>query len=473
MGGLPARASAQKLRLWSAPVVALTASASALGCLVTVTDLALQWPQLRLLSPDVAGWAALAVVVAAGVAALCVAGAGTVGAAPPLALGAVSGVLGATLSRDLASNAQLVLGLLTLAVAVGALVAAGVCMVEELPGRWSGAALVAWVVPLAGGWGVLGWLTLRGRSADRVTVSLPAPLWTVTIAAAVLGLWGLLTEILGPAWPRHRDAQALRWAGWEGCWALLATLVVGVGSIAMLVGFQPDHAAAWVRPIVLLATATGVVGLAVCGWLVPEASSRAAYVAVVVALLGGPACLELLLLVSSQGSGGLSVWVAAILAVAGAAGCWVGWSRPGPGAPWCLLLMALGAAVGWVMPSSPAAMLAGAGPLALGMAGACSAGLRMSGETSMGLRLVSTAGLVALLFGLAVAFPLTWALGAELTDQAAQIRAGGRILLGMTFALAVLAAAAAVVLRPVTRSHDTGADAEPAYPSASPAGRRP
>ncbi|MDP9319106.1 MAG: hypothetical protein M3O94_08575, partial [Actinomycetota bacterium] len=56
------------------------------------------------------------------------------------------------------------------------------------------------------------------------------------------------------------------------------------------------------------------------------------------------------------------------------------------------------------------------------------------------------AGLGALLLGMISAAPIAWALGAEMTGPDQDARPGGRVLLGLTFALAVLAAAACAVL---------------------------
>jgi len=439
----PGPGRGEQIRSGSAPLVALTGSSLALCCLVTVPDLALGWPALGLLSRDLAGWAGLGVVVAVVVAAFCLAVSSRIGAGLPLALGAVAAVVGLALSRDITSGAQLVLAMQCLAVAVGALFVSGLCMVDELAARWSRAAFVAWSAPFAGGWGLLGWLTLRARSIDRTAVGLHPPSWTLALAAATLVLWAVLTQLIDP--PRRERPAA---AGWESCWAALGTLVVGASSLVMLVAFQPAHTAYWVRPVVLLATVVGLVGLGLCGWLVPDPAVRSAYVGVVVALLCGPTCLHLLLLVSSRSSAPLSWLVAAALAAAGLLGCWIGWRWAQRAVGFGLLLLALGTAAGWVMPAAQGSMLAAAAPTALGVACAAAAGWRLAARSPMGLRYVSMAGLAALLFGLVAALPITWALGAELTARVADARAGGRVLLGLTFALAVLGAAVVSVLPP-------------------------
>ncbi|MGI8701876.1 MAG: hypothetical protein ACR2JU_11830, partial [Nocardioidaceae bacterium] len=127
--------------------------------------------------------------------------------------------------------------------------------------------------------------------------------------------------------------------------AALGTLVVAAGSIGMLVAFSPGSTADLVRPVVLLGTAAGLGALAGCGSLLPDAA-RAPYLALVVALLCGPPCLHVLMLVAAQASGTLPGPVTAALTAAGLGGSWVGWRWAERAAPWGLLLMAAGAAAG-------------------------------------------------------------------------------------------------------------------------------
>jgi hypothetical protein len=116
--------------------------------------------------------------------------------------------------------------------------------------------------------------------------------------------------------------------------------------------------------------------------------------------------------------------------------------------------MALAAAAGWAMPSSQWLMTAAAAPFAAGLAASVAGGLRLAAANRMGLRYVATAGLTGLLFGLLSAGPLTWSLGAGVTGPFPAARDGGRVLLGLTFAVLVLVSGGASVLTRQTLTSD-------------------
>ncbi len=448
MRRLTAADQAERLRRLTAPGVALLAAAMALCCLVSLADINAGWERLAAGDRRPAGWVGAAVVVAVAVAAGLLLSCNRLGPGPPLALGAAAATFGLVLSQDINADTQLVIALLTLATAVGALFMAGLCMVEDLPPASARATFAGWAVPLAAGWAPLAWFALVDRGSGQTRLGVHPPWWAVAVVVAVLLLWAVLTMALDePARPGPSIV------GWENAWAALGILVVGISCLTMLVGFQSDPAPSWVRPVLLLTTAVGLSCLIGCDWLVPQPAARPAYLAVVVALLVGPGCLQVLLLVSRKATGPVSIWVLVLLATAGALGCWWGWHRPGPGAMGGLLVMALAAAGGWVMPANEWAMCAAAGPLAIGVAAACVGGLRLAGSR-MGTRYVAIGGLVALLFGLLSAAPLAWSLGAEVTDGTESARAGGRILLGLAFSVAVLAAAGVSVL--LSRAREAG-----------------
>ena len=440
MPGLPAGDRAERLSRPLSPFIALLTATLALCCLVTLPATVAGGPALLTIDPRLAGWAGMAVLLAVLTALASLVGCSRFGSAPPLALGATAAVLGLALAHGVTGDVQLVLALLALGVAVGALFGSGLCMVEELSPRWAQAVFVAWAGTLAGGWGLLGWVALRRRATGVAQLGVHPPGWIIVAGAALLLCWAVLTLVVEP---RRLPGPPL--AGWENAWAVYLVLVVAVASTAMLLGFQPDHRDAWVRPVILLAIAAALGGLIAGGFLVPLPSARPAYVAVTVALLAGPGCLHVMLLVSSESSGPLGIWVAVLLAVAGLLGCWWGWRFAPAAASGGLLVMAVAAAAGWWLPGRQWAMCAAAAPFAVGLAAATMGGLRTAAATRMGLRYVSMAGLAALLFGLLAAAPLTWALGAELTDHVSAARAGGRVLLGLTFALAVLGTAVASV----------------------------
>jgi hypothetical protein len=91
----------------------------------------------------------------------------------------------------------------------------------------------------------------------------------------------------------------------------------------------------------------------------------------------------------------------------------------------------------------------------------------------MGVRYLTGSGLAALVTGLVSAFPLTWAVGAELTGRQPADRAGARVLLGLAFALFVMTSAAVSVLH--RRAGGAGVpDARPVtHRRAGAAGRHP
>lgn len=432
---------AETIRGLAAPVVAFVASSLLLCCLVTVPDLAAGWDGLESVDPRLPGWAGLALIVALAVAVASVATCGRLGSGPPLALGAATAVLGLALTRDVTSSAQLVLGLLVQAIAIGALFASGLCMIEELRPRLARAACLGWLLPWTGGWALLGWFALRDRAPHQTRLGVHPPVWVMAVAGGVLMVWAILTLLLEPHRPTGPSG-----AGFENAWAALAVLVVASGTLVMLVGFQPDSAVFWVRPVVLLGNGLVLCGFALCGWLVPGSANRASYAAVVAASFVGPSCLHALILVSSTGSGPVTGWLAVVFAVSGAVGVFAGWRWPRVFLAGGLVIVVLTTAGGWVMPSNAWAMCAAVAPFGLGVAAACAAGLRLSAARRMSLRLVSFAGLVAMLLGLLLAAPLTWALGADLTAGTDGARAGGRVLLGLSFALVVVAAAVVSVL---------------------------
>lgn len=452
---------AESIRGLLAPGIALLASSLLLCCLVTVPDLAAGHGGLAAVDPRLPGWAGLAFVVALAVAAVSVATCGRLGSGPPMALGAAGGVLGLALTRDVTSSAQLVFGLLVQATAVGALFGSGIAMIEELRPRVARATWLAWLMPWTGGWALLGWFALRDRVPHQSRLGVHPPGWLMAVAGGLLMAWAVLTLLLEP----HRPVGPAT-AGWENTWAALAVLVVASGTLVMLVGFQPDPTVFWVRPVALLGTGLAVCGFVACGWLVPDAGTRAAYAAVVAVTFVGPSCLHALLLASSEASGPLTAWLAVVFAVAGMAGVVAGWRWARVFVVGGPVISAAAAVGGWAMPANAWVMCAAAAPLAFGVATTGAAGLRLSAVSRMSLRLVSLAGLAAMLLGLLLAAPLTWALGAALTEQTAGARAGGRVLLGLAFALLVVVAAVIAMVQ------DQGArDAVPAEPP-GPAGAR-
>jgi hypothetical protein len=440
-------ALAERTRAVGSPVIALLASSLLLCCLVSLPDVAIGWPALSTANARLPGWAGLALIVAVSTAALCLVTCTRLGSAAPLALGTTSALLGLALSGDVASGAQAVLVLVLLALGVGALFVSGLCLLEEVSPRLAQVVVIGWVLPWAGGWGALGWLAVHGRPSDETRLGLHPPALILVAGSGVLLLWAVVTLALEPRRELSRDR-----AGWETAWAMLLVLVVAAGSLVMLVGFQPELSPSWGRPVVLLVTLVVAVGLLLCGTAMPDLATRPAYVPVVASSAVGPVCIQVLVLVSAEASGSLSEWVLVVLAASGAVGVGVGWRWARGALVAGPALMAAACAGGWVMPTNQWLMVASAAPLCLGLAAAVGSGIRLSVSSRMLLRFVAVAGLSGLLLGQLSAAPLGWALGAELTGTS-DARAGGRVLLGLTFALTVLVAATCAVLstRPAAR----------------------
>lgn len=444
---------AERAREILAPAVSLLSSSLLLCCLVTLPDVVSGWRELSGLDDRLAGWSGVALVVAMATAGISLALCTRIGPGPPLALGVIAGVLGLALSREVGSGGQAVVAVVTLALAVGPLFAGGLCLAEGLAPAPARLALLGWLLPLVGGWGPVGWLALHGRSDDRTRIGLHPPGWALALITAVLLLGAVLTLLLEP----RRRPDPWR-AGWENTWAALAMVVIGAASIVMLVGFQSELTSTWARPVVLLGVAVVLAGLAACGWVLPLATARPAYTAVVVAFLVGPGCVHALLLVPARSSGSLSGWLLPILAMAGLIGAWVGWRTASDGATAGLVVMALAVAGGWVMPANQWVACAAAAPLCAGVAATGAGGLRTAAATRTGLRYVSLSGLGALLLGLICAAPIAWAFGVGMTGgEQADLRPGGRVLLGLSFAITVLAAAVVSVLPSQRRTHDVRA----------------
>jgi hypothetical protein len=424
----------------AAPLVALLSSTFLMCCLVSLPDVVIEWPALETANAGSAGWGGLAVLLALGVAGVSVLLSTRLGSGPALAVGATAGVLGLALARDITSGRQIVLVLVLLGIAVGGLFAAGVCLLTEVPARLSSATLITWVLPWLGGEGVVGWLALHGRSAAETRLGLHPPLPVLTVGALLLLAWAVVTLMHEP--PRFAVPVGREW---ENAWGALAVVVVAVGCIVMLLGFQATLAPSWGRPVILLTAALGAAGLVAAVCVAPDVDVRPAYLALLAAVVTGPACVQALLMVPVAAGETLSTWLVVVLGLGGVLGVVVGWRWPSAAAVVGLVAMTGGAAGGWVMPANPWVMLAAAAPLCLGIAAAATGGLRLASVSRMPLRFASLTAFAGLLLGLVAAASIPWALGAPLTD-AHDLRSGGRVLLGLTFALTVVTAGVCAAL---------------------------
>ena len=100
------------------------------------------------------------------------------------------------------------------------------------------------------------------------------------------------------------------------------------------------------------------------------------------------------------------------------------------------------------MPDTQGWMAAGALPLCLAMGAVFGAGVRAPRPTALGWRFGAMAVISVVLLGTVVGIALGWALGGDIPADTDSARDAGRVFLGVTFALAVMSAAAVSVLRP-------------------------
>nr|MDQ3308331.1 hypothetical protein [Actinomycetota bacterium] len=113
-----------------------------------------------------------------------------------------------------------------------------------------------------------------------------------------------------------------------------------------------------------------------------------------------------------------------------------------------------GAAAGsWVMADGPWVMFASAAPLTLGAGAAIAAGIRLSSSGAMELRYAAMTVVGVIMIGVSISIPLGWSLGGAVASNADDARAAGRVLFGLTFAAAVLAAGYTATLGPRVGVH--------------------
>jgi len=443
-------------RLWVAPPVALLASSPPLVCLTTVPDVVTDLEPLSAANERFVGWAGVGLIVALAVAAVGVLTAPRVGPGPALSLGAAAAVFGLALGSDIVDDLQAGLAFCLLGLAVGGLVSGAACMSLELDGRWRSASLIAWVVPLAAGWPMVTWVALHDAEIETGRIALHPSVWVLAPVSAVLVLWSVLSMLIEPV--RVRRASE---AAWESAWSSLLTVCGVTALLIMVLGFDPEISAAWLRPLVVVVTAALVVALVGVVTTIPTANARMGYVCVAVTGLCLPTCLQLAVVVSDAGQARVGWPVPALLALMGVVGVSVGWVLADRVVCPAFIVVAGAAAGSWVMADGPWVMFASAAPLTLGAGAAIAAGIRLSSSGAMELRYAAMTVVGVIMIGVAISIPLGWSLGGAVASNVDDARAAGRVLVGLTFAAAVLAAGYTATLRP----RPVGADGREYRPS--------
>ena len=404
--------------------------------MVSLVDVVTQIDRLTAVEGRVVGWAGVGGLTTITVALLALLTAPRFGAGPSLALGAPAAVFGLAIGGPVIDDTQLTLALVMLGLGAAGLLGGAACMPAELPARWRNLTLAAYAAPLVAGAPVLNWLALHVSAGEDLRLTPHPPVWPLALVSVLIVSWSALTLLLEPARSRAAPGHS-----WDGGWtALVVTAVVSVVAV-MLLGFEPDIRLLWLRPLVVVGCGLAVVGFALTGLTVPTPSARVGYTAAAAVALCWPPCVGLLLVTADAGATRVSALAVAVIAIAALVGGVLGWWGPRAGVVMGLLAVAGAAAGAWVMPGRPWLMVAAAAPMAAGAGAALLGGLSWASEDPTGVRFVPAATISALVVGSLVAAPLSWALGGNVPDVEAEARAAGRVVLGLTFALAVLAAA--------------------------------
>jgi len=426
----------------------LLSTSLALLCLVNLADIVTQVDGLAVVNERLVGWAGVGGMASIAVAILALLAAPRLGVGLPLATGAAAAVFGLALGRSVIDDTQLALTLVILGLGAGGLLGGAAGMTVELPQRWRGATLTAYGLPLVAGPPVLSWVALHIPAGEDPRLALHPPVWPLAVASAVVVSWSALTLLLEPA--KERSSPRL---AWDSSWTSLVVAASVPLVAVMLLGFAPDIRLLWLRPLIVVGSALTLVGLALSCLAVPTAPARVGYVAAGVVALCWPVCIGLLLVTADAGASQVFPLGFTIIAVAAGCGAALGSWRPAAGVVAGLMVVAAAAAGAWVMPGEPWLMVAVAGPMAAGAGASLVGGLRCASGDLTGQRLVSAATTSTLVLGSLIAVPLSWALGGSVPDTEEAARAAGRVFLGLTFALAVLAAAySSILLRQVRGS---------------------
>lgn len=447
-----------RFRDGAAPLVALCACGLALTCLPGVGVLTAQLPRLSQVDSRYVGWVGLGMVVVVAAAAAVLVSVDRVGTGPALAVGAAAAAFGLGLAGDVSGQGRLVAALLVCALAVGALLAAGLCVALEVGGPWRAAAVTCWLAPLAMWWPLRSWwVSGAGTPMDELRVSLHVPVAAVAAAVAVLALWAVVTLLTGPPFPPGQWSRGRRRAHLD-----VGAVLAGCGAAVAVLGCLPMLGARWLHPLVLVAAAAAVFGLGVTAHHLGR--WRGPAVVVLTVAVSGPSAIRLALSAAPDRLPAWALGVLLALAVGGVVvGRWLGRRGllPAVMLP-AVLLLAVGAAASWVLPGAAWQVLAAAAPLvfacAVLLAGCIGTAIAASGD-SVPVRSLSWLVIGGVVVGLCGAVAVCWALtGALPVDTPGA--AAARTWLGLTFAGAVAASAYVYVC---------GADTGPAESDTGPA----
>lgn len=448
-GSLPADGGAERIRVLLAVPVAFFASCLGVVCVVSIPDVVSSVQALAVVDERFVGWAGVGVVVGALAAATAFVAVGRIGPGPPLSLGAAASIFGLALAASVIDPFQLTLAQLLLGGAVGCLLAGAASMTFELPSQHRRAVMVAWAVPVVAGWPLLAWFSrhvvLAADDAPRLTAHPSA--WLLAPVSVLIVVWSALSMLIEP-----QRAATVSGPAWDSAWTAVLATVAGAGLATMALGFDPGVPRGWLRPLVLFATGVVVVALTGVTMLIPDPPARVGYAGLVLVMLCFPVTVQLIVVVTDAGDTRISGWVAAAMVAASVLGATAGGIQPS-WMPAFLFVLAGGCAGSWVMPDDQGWMMAGALPLCLGAGAVFGAGIRQTAASAVGWRLGAMAVVALALIGSVLGVAASWALGGDIPSDTEAARAAGRVFLGVTFALSVLASAVVSVLSPRPTVH--------------------
>ncbi len=436
---------AERVRVLLAVPVAFLASALGVVCVVSVPDVISTVNDLALVDRRFVGWAGVGIALGLAAAWASLLLVERVGAGPALSLGTAAAVFGLALAYAVTDPFQLTLALVLLGGAVGWLLAGSASMTFELTPRYRRAAMAAWALPVVSAWPLLAWISrhvdvITAADAPRLTVH--PSVWLLAPVSVVIVAWSALTMLLEPPHSGVPSAQT-----WQSAWTALLAGTLGASLAVIALGFDPGLPLGWLRPLILFASGALIITLAALTMLLPVASVRVGYVCLVLVMVCFPITVQLLIVVTDAGKTRVAWWVALVLAAVTVLGAALGARYPRR-VPLALLLVAAGCAGSWVMPDDQGFLAAGALPLCLGAGAVFGTGVRHTAATAVGWRFGAMAVVAIAVLGPVLGIAVSWALGGQVPADAESARAAGRVFLGVTFALAVLASAVVSVLAP-------------------------
>jgi hypothetical protein len=435
---------AERLRRTLAPPVALLASVFALCSLVSMVLVLRSLTELEGVDEHFVGWVGVGALACLGVAAASLLTVDRIGPGPPLALGAMAGVVALALGRDVAGQVQLGLAIVVSGLAAGGLLGGAVGMSSELPARWARAITVAWALPFVAAWPLIARAAVPAGSGGPGVVVHVAWWVCVPVTVVIVG-WSVMAMLVEPI----RETPG-SWLPWEGPWAL-ALGVVGVALLlAVLLGFDTNISLVWLRPVLVVAMAALVGCWTLMIVVLPSPVSRLAFSGVTVVLCLVPPTVTFAVADASSAQHHASWWAMSLVslgavvgaAAAGGARRLRGWSV----VPLGLAVCCAAAVAVWVAKDGTAVMLVAVSALLAGAGAVLTGALRMVSSDAETSRLVGFAGVCALILGGLLAAPLSWALLGDLPLHTPQMWAAGRLYAGFTVAATGLTAAYTWVL---------------------------